>query len=66
MTRYILSAAELIHQLQSQLFLQIVPILNAKAVLLRLTAGSQEAGFLTSFCPISKFPTVVVIKYVEL
>lgn len=27
-------------------------------------AGTQEAGFLTSFCPISTFPAVVVIKCV--
>jgi hypothetical protein len=44
--------------------LQVAPVLDAKAVLLRLTAGTQEAGFLTSFCPIAKFPTVVVIKSV--
>ncbi|KAJ5198304.1 uncharacterized protein N7498_007421 [Penicillium cinerascens] len=41
---------------------EVAPVLDAKAVLLRLTAGSQEAGFLTSFCPVSKFPTAVVIK----
>ncbi|OJK00702.1 hypothetical protein ASPACDRAFT_42193 [Aspergillus aculeatus ATCC 16872] len=37
-------------------------LLETRAVLLRLTKDSQEAGFLTSFCPIVKFPTVVVIK----
>ncbi|KAL1959600.1 hypothetical protein VTO42DRAFT_1635 [Malbranchea cinnamomea] len=36
--------------------------LVANAVALRLTAGSQEAGFLSSFCPISKVPTLVVIN----
>ncbi|KAL5358206.1 hypothetical protein BJX96DRAFT_146122 [Aspergillus floccosus] len=36
--------------------------LATKSVLLRLPKDSQEAGFLTSFCPITKFPTVVVIK----
>ncbi|CAG8905339.1 unnamed protein product [Penicillium egyptiacum] len=41
---------------------EVAQALNAKAVVLRLTAGSQEAGFLASFCPISKFPTVVLIK----
>ncbi|QQK47870.1 UBX [Penicillium digitatum] len=40
----------------------VAQALNAKAVVLRLSAGSQEAGFLASFCPISKFPTVVLIK----
>lgn len=44
--------------------LQVAPVLDAKAVLLRLTAGTQEAGFLTTFCPIAKFPTAVVIKSV--
>ncbi|KAJ5520530.1 hypothetical protein N7463_000983 [Penicillium fimorum] len=41
---------------------EVARALNAKAVVLRLTAGSQEAGFLAPFCPISKFPTVVLIK----
>ncbi|KAJ6111702.1 hypothetical protein N7523_007763 [Penicillium sp. IBT 18751x] len=41
---------------------EVAPVLDAKAVLLRLAAGTQEAGFLTTFCPIAKFPTVVVIK----
>ncbi|KAJ6032311.1 hypothetical protein N7540_003043 [Penicillium herquei] len=41
---------------------RIAPALDTNAVLLRITAGSQDAGFLTSFCPIAKFPTVVVIK----
>ncbi|CAG8159435.1 unnamed protein product [Penicillium olsonii] len=41
---------------------EVAQALNAKAVVLRLTAGSQEAGFLASFCPVSKFPTVVLIK----
>ncbi|KAN0072171.1 hypothetical protein V8E54_009900 [Elaphomyces granulatus] len=36
--------------------------LEAGAVILRLTANSQETSFLTSFCPISTCPTVVVIK----
>ncbi|KAJ5639719.1 uncharacterized protein N7484_007581 [Penicillium longicatenatum] len=41
---------------------EIAQILDAGAVLLRITAGSQEAGFLTSLCPIAKFPTVIVIN----
>ncbi|KAJ5110913.1 hypothetical protein N7532_001448 [Penicillium argentinense] len=40
----------------------ITQALQEKAVSLRLSSGSQEAAFLTSFCPIPKFPTVVVIK----
>ncbi|KAJ6115020.1 hypothetical protein N7486_000798 [Penicillium sp. IBT 16267x] len=41
---------------------EIAQTLDAGAVLLRITAGSQEAGFLTSLCPITKFPTVIVIN----
>lgn len=45
---------------------QFAASLKDKSVVLRLTAGSQEAGFLASFCPITKFPVVVVIKYVQI
>ncbi|KAJ5114685.1 hypothetical protein NUU61_000444 [Penicillium alfredii] len=48
--------------LGNQPFRQVARVLQAKSVPLRLTAGSQEAGFLTSFCPISQFPAVVVIR----
>ncbi|GAD92202.1 predicted protein [Paecilomyces variotii No. 5] len=41
---------------------EIIQLLKDKAVILRLREGTQEAGFLSSFCPISKYPTVVVIK----
>ncbi|PYH65307.1 UBX domain protein [Aspergillus vadensis CBS 113365] len=41
---------------------ELAQLLPSRAVLLRFTKGSQEAGFLASFCPIVKFPTVVVIK----
>ncbi|KAF7125214.1 hypothetical protein CNMCM5793_001323 [Aspergillus hiratsukae] len=41
---------------------QFARLLETRAVLLRLTKGSDEAGFLTSFCPIVRFPAVVVIK----
>ncbi|PYH44952.1 UBX domain-containing protein [Aspergillus saccharolyticus JOP 1030-1] len=41
---------------------EFLRLLETRAVLLRLAKDSQEAGFLTSFCPIVKFPTVVVIK----
>ncbi|KAF2205944.1 hypothetical protein GQ43DRAFT_384643 [Delitschia confertaspora ATCC 74209] len=36
--------------------------LTQSAVILRLEAGSTEAGFLTAFCPISKTPSIVVIR----
>ncbi|GIC86570.1 UBX domain protein [Aspergillus udagawae] len=41
---------------------QFARLLETRSVLLRLTKGSDEAGFLTSFCPIVQFPAVVVIK----
>lgn len=37
-------------------------ILSAKAVLLRIAYGSQEADFLNAFCPIEKVPTIAVIR----
>ncbi|QKX64003.1 uncharacterized protein TRUGW13939_11176 [Talaromyces rugulosus] len=36
-------------------------LLSDNSVTLRLTAGTQEAGFLTSICPIQAFPAVLVI-----
>ncbi|KAJ5377740.1 uncharacterized protein N7496_005149 [Penicillium cataractarum] len=41
---------------------EVVQALGDKSVLLRLTAGTQEAGFLSSFCPIAEFPALIVIK----
>ncbi|KAL5384107.1 hypothetical protein DPSP01_005580 [Paraphaeosphaeria sporulosa] len=37
-------------------------LLEQKAVLLRLQAGSTEAGFLAAFCSISETPTFIVIQ----
>ncbi|KAF2440233.1 hypothetical protein P171DRAFT_435065 [Karstenula rhodostoma CBS 690.94] len=37
-------------------------LLEQKAVLLRLEAGSTEAGFLSAFCSISNTPTFIVIQ----
>lgn len=45
---------------------QVAQVLGERSVLLRLAAGTQEAGFLTSFCPIAELPTVVVIKCVNI
>lgn len=45
---------------------QVAQVLGARSVLLRLAVGTQEAGFLTSFCPIAELPTVVVIKWVNI
>ncbi|KAF9888410.1 hypothetical protein FE257_008688 [Aspergillus nanangensis] len=41
---------------------QVARLLGTKAIVLRLMKDSQEAGFLTSFCPVTMFPAVVVIK----
>ncbi|KAL2161311.1 hypothetical protein VTH06DRAFT_8531 [Thermothelomyces fergusii] len=45
---------------------EILPLLQATSVSLRLVAGSQEEGFLTQLYPVPKKPTVVVIKDGEL
>lgn len=45
---------------------QVAPSLQDKAVLLRIEAESQEATFLSAFCPITKAPMVVVVKSVLL
>ncbi|KAB8236811.1 UBX domain protein [Aspergillus alliaceus] len=41
---------------------EFADLVASRSVLLRLTKDSQEAGFLTSFCPITKFPAVIAIK----
>ncbi|KAL9114333.1 MAG: hypothetical protein Q9227_001755 [Pyrenula ochraceoflavens] len=33
-----------------------------RAIALRLGSGSQEASFLTAFCPVNEIPTLIVIK----
>lgn len=40
----------------------IAPLLSNDAVVLRLEAGSEEAGYLAAIFPLPKTPTVVVIK----
>ncbi|KAF2109739.1 hypothetical protein BDV96DRAFT_529045 [Lophiotrema nucula] len=40
----------------------LASLLEQKAVLLRLEAGSTEAGFLSAFCPLSQIPSFVVIQ----
>ncbi|OJD16894.1 hypothetical protein AJ78_02992 [Emergomyces pasteurianus Ep9510] len=41
---------------------EIAPLMKSKTISLRIQAGSVEAGYLASFCPISRVPTLVVIK----
>ncbi|KAL6233560.1 hypothetical protein BDW75DRAFT_185408 [Aspergillus navahoensis] len=41
---------------------QFTQLLESQSVLLRIAKDSPEAGFLASVCPISKYPTVVVIR----
>lgn len=40
----------------------IAPSLEKEAVVLRLAAGSEEAGYLAAIFPLPKIPTVVVIR----
>ncbi|TID17105.1 putative exopolygalacturonase X [Venturia nashicola] len=40
---------------------KVAEVLTTKAVVLRLQAGSQEAGFLAAFCPVNVVPLLVVI-----
>ncbi|ROT37669.1 hypothetical protein SODALDRAFT_334788 [Sodiomyces alkalinus F11] len=40
----------------------LVPFLRDESVVLRLKAGSVEAGFLANLYPIPKFPTIIIIK----
>ncbi|KAJ4357367.1 uncharacterized protein N0V89_001942 [Didymosphaeria variabile] len=40
----------------------LLSLIEQKAVLLRLEAGSTEAGFLSAFCTISEIPTFIVIQ----
>jgi hypothetical protein len=44
---------------------QVSELVKAETVALRLTAGSPEAVFLSSFCPLEGVPTVVLIKYIR-
>ncbi|KUI62624.1 UBX domain-containing protein 4 [Cytospora mali] len=44
----------------------IAPSLEKDAVLLRLEAGSEEAGYLAAIFPLPKYPTLVIIKNGEL
>lgn len=40
---------------------QIPDALERQAVVLRLEAGSQEASYLSAFCPVTIFPTLLII-----
>ncbi len=55
----------MIHDMvESDLPLQVATLLEQKAVLLRLEAGSTEAGFLAAFCTLDKVPAFVAIQCV--
>lgn len=45
---------------------QVSNLLGGKAVVLRIQAGSQEAAFLSAFCPVERVPALVVIQYVRI
>ncbi|KAK3693794.1 hypothetical protein B0T22DRAFT_369578 [Podospora appendiculata] len=44
----------------------VASLLESQAVTLRLTAGSQEEGYLVALFPVPKKPTIIVIKNGEL
>jgi hypothetical protein len=44
---------------------KISQLLRDKSVVLRIQAGSQDAGFLSAFCPINEAPALVLIQYVR-
>jgi hypothetical protein len=44
--------------------LQVSSLLEQTTVLLRMQAGSTEAGFLAAFCPLENIPAFVVVQYV--
>jgi hypothetical protein len=54
--------AALDHEVLMLYYVQTSQLLATKAVILRLQAGSQEAGFLSAFCPIDRVPSLVVIQ----
>ncbi|KAL4939052.1 hypothetical protein BDV06DRAFT_225386 [Aspergillus oleicola] len=41
---------------------QFAKLLETRSVLLHIAQGSPEAGFLASVCPVTQYPTVVVIR----
>lgn len=41
---------------------QIVHLLAEKTILLRLQAGSEEAGYLAAIYPLPKTPTLVIMQ----
>ncbi|KAL3472642.1 hypothetical protein BJX99DRAFT_235074 [Aspergillus californicus] len=41
---------------------EFTDLLESRSVLFRIAKDSPEAGFLTSVCPITQYPTVVVIR----
>ncbi|KAI4238094.1 MAG: hypothetical protein LQ349_001332 [Xanthoria aureola] len=40
---------------------EIVKLLSERTVALRIRAGSQEAGYLAAYFPVSNFPTMIII-----
>lgn len=46
--------------------LQLKDVIAKQAVALRLTAGSEEAGYLAQIFPLPKTPTIVIMKHGEL
>ena len=45
---------------------QIFELLQNDVILLRLEAGSREAGMLAAVCPVQEIPHLLIIKYATL
>lgn len=52
----------LLHWIRSNDIRKVSKLLTTKAVTLKLQEGSQEAGYLSAFCPIASFPSLIVIQ----
>jgi hypothetical protein len=51
-----------IHILKS---VQVFELLKSGVILLRLEAGSQEAGMLAAVCPVQEIPHLLIIRYLS-
>ncbi|KIW07722.1 uncharacterized protein PV09_01653 [Verruconis gallopava] len=45
---------------------EVSRLLQSRSVILRLNAGSQEAGFLSAFCPVNDVPALALIQHGQL
>jgi hypothetical protein len=60
---YVVNSSDLIMTCAEQE--QISVLVKTETIALRLNAGSQEASFLSSFCPLVGVPAIVLVKYIQ-